>query len=502
MNEPLPCASLLPPHSFSSFSFVPQVADVEKPRNCLEAAMVTSRHPHARVISIDPSPALALPGVHGYFDHNDLAPRALGGNPGGASHAGWVKGKSAGTAAAGVRPETRAEDNKDRVFADGLVTCVGMAIGIIVAETAALARRAALLVVVEYEVLPSCLSIAEAEEQGRFHPYDHCVANGDVEAALATAPRTLSGGLHVGAQEHFYLEPHAIMCIPGETFGEMEVISMTQCVTKSARCVAGCLGVSENKVRCVVKRIGGGFGGKETLSVYRSGAIAVAAAKTKRAVRLVISREEDMGISGQSHPFVGTWTVGFDAQGKLVAADVNLTNDAGCSKCCSDVVMDRGVAHWVNAYSFGAVRVKGKLAHTHLPSNTAFRGFGVPQSAIICEDMLEAVAASLGHPNADAVRAINLIPAAGCRLPYGQLVSPCHAPRIVRELRASSDLVSRRAAVLAFNAAHRWRKRGLALVPTCYGGSSSLYSFSPAPPSPATHSRSPLIIPAPPPTRS
>lgn len=422
------------------------VGDVEKPRGCLEAAMVVSAHAHARVLSIDAARALSLPGVVGYFDHRDLADRAL----------------------QGKRP-VRAEDSKDRVFADGLVTCVGMAIGVVVAESAALARRAAALVAVEYEVLPAFLSVAEAIAARHFHAYDHCVADGDVEAALAAAPRTLTGGLCVGAQEHFYMEPHALLAVPGETYGEMEIISMTQCVAKTAKTVAGCLGTAEHKVRCVVKRLGGGFGGKETLSIFRSGAIAVAAAKTKRAVRLVLTRAQDMAISGQSHPFDGRWTVGFDGAGRILAADVALTNDGGCSKCCSDVVMDRGIAHFANAYAFGAVRVVGRIAFTHLPSNTAFRGFGVPQSCLIAEDMLEAVAAALGHPNADRVRALNMMPAAGARTPYGQLVEPNNAPRIVAQLTASSQLAPRRAAAAAFNARHRWRKRGLALVPTCYG---------------------------------
>ena len=211
------------------------VADVEKPHGCLEAAMVVSLHAHARILAIDPTAALALDGVHGYFDHQDLASRSL-------KH----------------KAPIRVEDNKDRVFADGLVTCVGMAIGIIVAETAALARRAALLVDVTYEVLLPCLSIQEAKEQNRYHPYDHCVASGNVELALASSPHTLQGGLCVGAQEHFYMEPHAILCVPGETYGEMEVISMTQCVTKSAKCVAGCLGVPGKMKRCVVG-LGGMF---------------------------------------------------------------------------------------------------------------------------------------------------------------------------------------------------------------------------------------------------
>ena len=417
-------------------------ADVEPPHGCLEAAMVVSTHPHARIVSVNAAKALAVQGVRGYFDHNDLADRS-------------IKGKS------------RVEDDKDRVFADGLVTCVGTAIGIIVADSAAIAHQAASMVEVVYDILEPCLSISDAVRMNRFHDYDHCIADGDVESALASAPRRLSGGLCVGAQEHFYMEPHALMAIPGETYGEMEIISCTQCVTKSAKCVAGCLGVPEAKVRCVVKRLGGGFGGKETLSIYRSGAIAVAAAKLKKAVRLIMTRDEDMAISGQSHPFDGKWTVGFDESGKVLACDVELLNDAGCTSCCSNVVMDRAVAHFANSYHLGAVRVVGKLAWTHLPSNTAFRGFGVPQSALICEDMIEAIAANLClHP--DSVRAINFLPS-GARTHFGQLVEKSHTARIWKELRSSADSDTRRDAIQAFNACHKWRKRGLAIIPTMYG---------------------------------
>jgi xanthine dehydrogenase/oxidase len=251
--------------------------------------------------------------------------------------------------------------------------------------------------------------------------------------------------------------------------------SRAQCVTKSAKCVAGCLGVPEAKVRCVVKRLGGGFGGKETLSIYRSGAIAVAAAKLKRGVRLVISREEDMAVSGQSHPFDGSWTAGFDERGKILACDVELVNDAGCTVCCSNVVMDRGLAHFANAYDFGAFRATGRLAWTHKASNTAFRGFGVPQACLIAEDMLEAVAAAVGR-SADHIRLVNLVPPGG-HTAYGQLVAcrtspqgtPCHTRRIWKELEASSQLARRRAAAERFNAQHRWRKRGIALIPSQYG---------------------------------
>ena len=238
------------------------VDDIDPPRGSLEAACVSSTKPHARVIAIDASAALALPGVRGYFDHKDLAERK--------------EGKTC-----------RIADDKDHVFADGLVTCVGMLIGIVVADSLPLAKLAAKLVVVEYEELPAVLSIAEAlaAVPPSLHKYSHCVVDGDVEAALTKAPHVLSGEQRVGAQEHFYLEPHALLAVPEERAGEITIHSCTQCVAKTVKVVAGCLGVNESNVRCVVKRIGGGFGGKETLSTFRAGAIAVAADKLRRAVR-------------------------------------------------------------------------------------------------------------------------------------------------------------------------------------------------------------------------
>ena len=157
------------------------------------------------------------------------------------------------------------------------------------------------------------------------------------------------------------MEPHSVVAVPGERHGEMTIHAMTQCVTKTNRLVAACLGVHEAHVNTKVRRIGGGFGGKETLSTYRAAAAAVAANKLKRAVRMSMTREEDMLASGQSHPFRGTWTVGFDADGRLLGADVELVNNAGSTECCSNVVMDRGVAHFQNAYHFPALRVVGKV---------------------------------------------------------------------------------------------------------------------------------------------
>ena len=430
VGDPLPHNTALPQMTGEAVF----VADVEPPLGCLEAAMVTSTHANAAILSIDPSLALALPGVHGYYDHSDLADRS-------------IKGKQ------------RVEDDKDRVFADGLANCVGMAIGIVVAETHAIAKEAAKLVKIEYAVAEPVLSIADAVRREHYHKYTHCIESGDVTKCIADAPHRLTGGLRVGAQEHFYMEPHALLAIPGETYGEMEIVSCTQCVTKSAKCVAGVLGVPEAKVRVSVKRLGGGFGGKETLTIYRSGAIAVAAAKTKRAVRLVMSREDDMAISGQSHPMEGSWEVGFDSTGRILGCDVKLIADAGHTVCCSNVVMDRAQAHFSNAYSFGSFRSEGKLAWTHLPSNTAFRGFGVPQGALICEDMMECVAASLGIYGG-RVREANFMRHQGLT-PYGQNVGECHTERIWEELGASAEMERRQGEVEEFNAKNRWRKRGI-----------------------------------------
>lgn len=172
--------------------------------------------------------------------------------------------------------------------------------------------------------------------------------------------------------------------------------------------------------------------------------------------------------SGQSHPFVGKWTVGYDKDGKLLAGDVQLVCNGGSTICCSDVVMDRGIAHFQNAYCFGqALRVVGRIANTNLTGNTAFRGFGVPQSALICEGMMEAIACSL-QLSPEAVRAINLMQTGG-RTHSGQLVRECQLGRVWSELQISAKVEARRSEVAQYNAAHKWSKRGIAVIPTMYG---------------------------------
>eukprot|EP00750_Incisomonas_marina_P011151 INCI16348.1.p1 GENE.INCI16348.1~~INCI16348.1.p1 ORF type:complete len:1339 (+),score=206.41 INCI16348.1:162-4178(+) len=434
------------------------VDDIDPPRGCLEAAMVVSTHAHARVISVDASKALALPGVHDYVDHRDLPPPDK--VPAENAYVSTVRRSTPVTA-----------DSNDYVFADGLVACVGALIGLVVADSVAIARRAVKLVQVKYEALPAVLSIEEAMEKNppALHDYDHCLLAGDVEASLSLAPHVISGSMYVGGQEHFYMEPHALLAVPGERHGEMTIHSCTQCVAKTTKLVAACLGVSEAHVRTVVRRIGGGFGGKETLSTYRAAAVAVAAAKLKRAVRICLSREEDMLASGQSHPFRGSWKAGFDASGKLHAADVELVCNAGSTICCSNVVMDRGIAHFQNAYHFPALRVVGRLAYTHLPGNTAFRGFGVPQSAMICENMVEAIGRFL-RISPEEVRRVNLLPSEGVvHMATGQCLPASHLPRIWEDLDTSAEILARRKEIAAFNSTNPWRKRGIAVVPTCYG---------------------------------
>jgi xanthine dehydrogenase/oxidase len=415
------------------------VDDMDEPRHTLHAFLVRSTEPYAKVVSIDASAALAAPGVHGYFDHRDLAVREKGPVP----------------------------PDKDRVFAEGVVNCVGQVIGVVCAETPSLAEAAAKLVRVQYEPMRPAFTIDDCIEQNRFFDFSHKIIDGDVDAVLQAADLSMRGEMRVGAQEHFYMEPHALLAVPGEQYGEMTIYSMTQCATKTAKCVAGCLGVPESNVRCIVKRLGGGFGGKETSSIYCSGAIAVAAAKLKRAVRWRMSRQEDMSTTGHSHPFLGRWCVAYDRTGKVHAVDVQLFINGGSTICCTNVVGDRALAHFHNAYQFGAVRMVAKLCYSNIPSNTAFRGFGVPQSALICETMLDQVARELGMLP-EAVRERNLSKQ-GDRTPYGQLISPCHLDRIWHEIHATADVARRRAGVAAFNVAHSWRKRGLAVVPTMYG---------------------------------
>lgn len=416
--------------------------DIPNPPGGLYGGLVLSTKPHARIISVDPSPALALQGVQAFFDHTH------------------VDGEN--THGAVIFDE--------EVFCTKTVTAVGLPIGLIVADSQQLARRAASLVKVTYEELPYITTIEEAIAAKSFIGDTARIRCGDVDKLFAQLPpgvKVVEGEARIGGQEHFYLETNATLVVPGEK-DEFTVYTSSQNPTKTANFVARAIGVDKNRVVCKMKRMGGGFGGKETRSVFVAMTVAVAAKKLRKPVRISLDRDEDMCITGQRHPFLSKYKVAYAPDGKIVAVDIKLYSNGGMSLDLSRPVLERAIFHVENSYEIPNLRVEGLVCRTNLPSNTAFRGFGGPQGLMACEIYMEHVARELGM-DVDAVREKNLYKVRGSVTPYGQDLVDCHAQEMWTQLKGTSELAARRAKVDLFNQENKWVKRGISMVPVKFG---------------------------------
>ncbi|KAJ6490221.1 Molybdopterin-binding domain of aldehyde dehydrogenase-domain-containing protein [Mycena vitilis] len=419
------------------------VDDMPKVGNEGYGALVLSTRAHANILSVDASAALEMEGVVSWVSHVDLPNE----------RANWWGGTAL-----------------DEVFfAVDEVVYHGQPIGMIVAQTKILAQKAARAVRVEYEDLPRIMTIEEALEQQSFHPtYDRWIKRGrPIEEALAASDHVLEGQTRMGGQEHFYLETMAVLVVPKLENGEMDVYSSTQSLADAQRWVSLVTGVPRNRVVAHAKRLGGGFGGKETRSSHLAAMAAVAAKKTRRPVRVMLDRQEDIMITGQRHPCLADWKVGFSSEGKLQALSADFYCNAGHSIDISGGVSDRALTHLENCYFIPDVDVHGRCCKTNTVSNTAFRGFGGPQGMLVAEQYMEAIAHKL-NLDIDHVRQINLYKEAE-KTPYHQKVLDWHVPRLLSDCRRESRYDERRAAVDRFNKEHKWRKRGIVLIPTKFG---------------------------------
>ncbi|XP_037830392.1 xanthine dehydrogenase/oxidase [Kryptolebias marmoratus] len=411
--------------------------DVPMYENELYLALITSTKAHARILSVDVSAAEGFPGVVSFLFADDVP----------------------GSNVTGMRQD-------ETVFADGQVTCVGHIIGAVVADTQIHAQRAAKAVKIQYEELQPVITIQEAIAARSFYEPIRTIQNGDLEAGFKQAEHILEGKIHIGGQEHFYLETHVTLAVPRED-DEMELFVSTQAPSDSQAFVAKALGVSANKVLIRVKRLGGGFGGKESRTIVLSPVVALAANKLKRPVRCMLDRDEDMLITGGRHPFYGKYKVGFLNSGKVVALDVSFYSNAGNSLDLSQAIMERALFHMENSYRVPNIRGQGFMCRTNLPTNTAFRGFGGPQGMMVAESWITDVAHSLGR-SAEEVRRFNLY-LEGESTPYNQILHGLTLDRCWDECLSRSGYEQRRAAAQLYNRQNRWTKRGLAVVPTKFG---------------------------------
>ena len=337
----------------------------------------------------------------------------------------------------------------------------------VLGETLEAARLGALAVVAEYRPLAPILSVEDAIARGSFHSGPVTIRRGDTAAELARSEHRIEGEIHIGGQEHFYLETQATLAWL-DASGGVSLHSSTQHPSETQEIVARVLGVPRHMVTVECLRMGGAFGGKETQANCFAAVAALGARKTGRPVRIRFSRRLDMTITGKRHPFLARFAAGFDGDGRLQAARIYLYSDGGWSLDLSEAILGRAMFHVDNAYYLPAVEVTGFVCKTHKTSQTAFRGFGGPQGMLVIEDILDRIARTLELPP-HVVRERNFY-REGQSTHYGQPVKD--AERIARiwgQLKESSGFAARRAEVDAFNAAHRHCRRGIAITPVKFG---------------------------------
>ena len=370
----------------------------------------------------------------------------------------------------------------DPILADGKVMFHGQPVFAVIAETREQARRAAALARIDYDPLPHVLDPVQAlAAGGELVVPGMTLQRGDSAAALGAAPRRIDGRFVIGGQDHLYLEGQIALAIPGEA-DEMTLFTSTQHPTEVQHMVAHALDVPASAVVVNVRRMGGGFGGKETQMNLFCCVAAVAARKWRRAVKLRPDRDDDMIATGKRHDFVVDYSVGFDDSGRITAVEGDWYARCGFSADLSMAVTDRALFHGDNAYFYPAVTLRSHPLRTNTVSNTAFRGFGGPQGVIVAERIIEDIAYATGQDTL-AVRKTNLYEN-GQLTPYHQTVEDQILPRIFAELETSCDYGARRQAVLDFNAAMDAAgspiRRGIALTPVKFGISFTATHFNQA----------------------
>jgi xanthine dehydrogenase large subunit len=414
--------------------------DILLPDNALHAAFGMSPLAHGRITSLDLAAVVAAPGVAAIAVAADV--------PGENNYGGAV--------------------HDDPIFAQDVVQYAGQPIFAVAASSMRAARIAARRAKLDLAPLPALLDIPAALAAQSYVLPSQTMRRGDPQAQLRSAPRRLTSSVVIGGQDHFYLEGHIAVAIPQEDRG-MLVHSSTQHPTEVQSIVAHALGYSSNQVIVQCRRMGGGFGGKESQAALIAAAAAVLARKTGRPVKLRLDRDADMVMTGKRHDFLADYDAGFDDSGRLIALSLMLASRCGYSADLSGPVNDRAMFHIDNAYYLEHVEVTSHRCKTHTVSNTAFRGFGGPQGMMVIEAVLDDIARTLNLDPLD-VRRTNLYGIAERNVThYGQVVEANRLPEIFDRLERSSDYRRRRAEVRRWNAAETFVKRGLALTPVKFG---------------------------------
>ncbi|WPU63676.1 xanthine dehydrogenase molybdopterin binding subunit [Peredibacter starrii] len=355
------------------------------------------------------------------------------------------------------------------ILATDKVQYAGEGIALIVATSLEAAQRAKHKTIIEYTDLAAVMSIGEARKLESFIIPARTIERGNVDEEMKKAPHTLEGDIVIQGHDHFYLESQVSIAYPLED-GQIEIHSSSQHPTETQHVVAHALGLPDNDVVCQVKRMGGGFGGKESQAAPFAAMAALCAVKLKRPVRICLTKDDDMIMTGKRNPFENEYKVGFDDQGRILAMDVKLFSDAGAYADLSTSIMERAMLHSDNSYFIPHMRVVGQVCKTNHHSHTAFRGFGGPKGVATAEKIIEAIAHYLKKDPID-VRKINLYSDVDGRntTHYGQLVENNVLDRLVNELEKRSDYRNRRKEITKFNKENKDFVRGMSLTTVKFG---------------------------------
>ena len=448
------------------------VDDIPEPPGTLHVQIGMSERAHARIVMLDLAEVLAAPGVIAVLTAADIP---------------------------GDNDVAPTPTHDDPIFADKLVEYYGQSMFAVVATSRNAARFAARRALVTYDDLPAILTIEQALAAQHFLEPPYVMQRGDAAAAIGAAPHKVDGRIEIGGQEHFYLEGQAALAIPHED-GDMFIHSSTQHPSEIQHKAAGALGLASHAVTVEVRRMGGGFGGKESQGNLPAVVAALAARKLGCPVKCVYDRDDDFMLTGKRHDMRIDYTVGFDGEGRILGLDMVQAVRCGMSFDLSQPIADRAMFHADNCYYLPAARITSYRLKTHTQSNTAFRGFGGPQGIVASERVIDHIAAHLGIDPL-LVRERNFYdrlvsdlgqtpqspssPPAYSSIaeqmsdersdtnrrttPYFMQVEDCIIQDIVDELVRTSDYARRRADIRAWNVSNPILKRGIALTPVKFG---------------------------------
>ena len=422
-------------HARGESMFVDDIPDSE---SLLHAAVYTSPAARGKITSLDLSEAKNSEGVVAVFTADDIT---------GDNQIG------------GIIPD-------EPLLADGEVVFAGQPVAVVVARDRAAARTGASMIRIDIEELEPVFDPQEAASRGRLIAPSRTLSLGDIDAAWKRCDTVLNGVAQTGAQEHVYLETQGSIAIPLDR-DKLKVIASTQAPTSVQKTLARVLDMPMNSIEVAAPRLGGAFGGKEDQATPWAALAALAAMRLGRPVKLVLSRDEDMRLTGKRHPYTSQYKIGLSEEGRILAFEATLYQNSGAAADLSTAILERSLFHATSSYFIPNVRVTAMACRTNIAPFTAFRGFGSPQAVYVIESAIDHAASAMGIDRA-RIQELNLLKE-GDQFPYGMRAAGCRAKRCFVEAGERFKIAEAREAIRRFNEANTLLKRGLSNMPVCFG---------------------------------